>query len=188
MLWDLLLRQRNIQEVKMRIAISGKSGCGNTTVSTLLAQKLGYPIINFTFRQMAQERGMDFWDFCALANKDDNIDKELDKRQVQMAMAEENCILGSRLAIWMLKDADFKIYLLASDKERATRIAKREGGTVEQRLAQTQDRDAHDTERYSRIYGIDNNDTSQADLVIDTENKTPEQIVQIILSALPKHS
>ena len=169
----------------MRIAVSGKSGCGNTTVSTMLAQRLGYPMINFTFRQMAQERNMDFWDFCALANRDDNIDKELDRRQVEMAMAEENCILGSRLAIWMLKDADFKVYLLASDIERARRIAKREGGTVEERLAQTQNRDGHDTERYGRIYGIDNNDTSQADLVIDTEGKTPEQIVDLIMAALP---
>ena len=128
---------------------------------------------------------MDFWDFCALANRDDNIDKELDRRQVEMAMAQENCILGSRLAIWMLKDADFKVYLLASDRERARRIAQREGGTIEERLAQTQDRDGHDTERYGRIYGIDNNDTSQADLVIDTEGKTPGQIVDLILAALP---
>ena len=170
----------------MRIAVSGKSGCGNTTVSTLLAKKLGYPMINFTFRQMAVERNMDFWDFCALANRDDNIDKELDRRQVEMAMAEENCVLGSRLAIWMLKDADFKVYLLASDEERARRITKREGGTLEERLRQTQERDGHDTERYGRIYGIDNNDTSAADLVIDTEGKTPEQIVDLIIEALPK--
>ena len=168
----------------MRIAVSGKSGCGNTTVSTKLAERLGYPMINFTFRQMAKERNMDFWDFCALANRDDNIDKELDRRQIEMALAEENCVLGSRLAIWMLKEADFKVYLLASDTERARRIAKREGGTIEERLAQTQDRDAHDTERYGRIYGIDNNDTSQADLVIDTEGKTPDEIVDLIIEGV----
>ena len=168
----------------MRIAVSGKSGCGNTTVSTLLAQKLGYPMINFTFRQMAQERGMDFWDFCALANKDDSIDKELDKRQVEMAMALDNCVLGSRLAIWMLKQADFKVYLLASDEERARRITRREGGTLEERLAQTQSRDAHDSERYQRIYSIDNADTSIADLVVDTQGKTPEEIVDIIVAAI----
>lgn len=168
----------------MRIAISGKSGCGNTTVSTLLSQRLGYKLINFTFRQMAQERNMDFWDFCALANRDDSIDKECDERQVQMARSEENCILGSRLAIWMLKEADFKVYLLASDEERARRIVKREGGSLEERMKQTQDRDSHDSERYLRIYNIDNNDTSQADLVIDTEGKSPETIVEIILKAL----
>ena len=54
----------------MRIAISSKSGCGNTTVSTLLSEKLGYPMVNFTFRQMAQERGVDFWTFCKMAEDD----------------------------------------------------------------------------------------------------------------------
>ena len=90
----------------MRIAISSKSGCGNTTVTTLLAEKLGYKMVNFTFRQLAAERGVDFWTFCRMAEADDDIDRELDRRQVEMAMAEENCVLGSRLAIWMLEKAD----------------------------------------------------------------------------------
>ena len=57
----------------MRIAISSKSGCGNTTVTTLLAERLGYKMINFTFRQLAAERGVEFWDFCRMAENDDNI-------------------------------------------------------------------------------------------------------------------
>ncbi|MBO7349001.1 MAG: (d)CMP kinase, partial [Spirochaetales bacterium] len=84
-------------------------------------------------------------------------------------------------------DADFKVYLVASDEERARRIVKREGGTLAERLGETRRRDSHDSERYGRIYGIDNNDTSQADLVIDTEGKTPEEIVDIILNALQKN-
>ncbi len=167
----------------MRIAISGKSGCGNTTVSTLLAKKTGFPMVNFTFRQMAKERGVDFWTFCEMAEKDDNIDRELDERMVEMAMKTENSILGSRLAIWNMKEADLKVYLTASDEERARRITKREGGTIEEQLEITRRRDTNDTERYKRIYGIDNNDTSVADLVIDTEGKTPEEIVDIILNA-----
>lgn len=167
----------------MRIAISGKSGCGNTTVSTLLAKKTGFPMVNFTFRQMAKERGIDFWTFCEMAEKDDNIDRELDERMVKMAMQTENSILGSRLAIWNMQEADLKVYLTASDEERARRITKREGGTIEEQLEITRRRDTNDTERYKRIYGIDNNDTSVADLVIDTEGKTPEEIVDIILNA-----
>lgn len=140
-------------------------------------------MVNFTFRQMAQERGVDFWTFCEMAEKDDNIDRELDKRMVEMAMQTENSILGSRLAIWNMQEADLKVYLTASDEERARRITKREGGTIEEQLEITRRRDTNDTERYKRIYGIDNNDTSVADLVIDTEGKTPEEIVDIILNA-----
>lgn len=170
----------------MRIAISSKSGCGNTTVSTLLAQRLGYPMINFTFRQMAKERGVDFWTFCSMAEGDDDIDRELDRRQVEMAMAEKDCVLGSRLAIWMLKEADLKVYLTASVLTRAKRIFNREGGTLEERLEQTGRRDANDSARYMRIYGIDNGDTSVADIVIDTDERTPEQIVDMIVAEVDR--
>ena len=83
----------------MRIAISGKSGCGNTTVSTLVAKRLGFTMINFTFRNLSAEKGIDFWTFCSMAQKDDNIDKELDRRQVRMAMEQENCVLGDRKSV-----------------------------------------------------------------------------------------
>ncbi len=168
----------------MRIAISGKSGCGNTTVCNLLSEKLGIPVVNFTFRQLAEEKGYDFWEFCAMAEKDDGIDRELDSRMVKMALDSKDSILGSRLAIWNMKDADLKVYLLASDEERVRRITKREGGSFDERLAQTKDRDAKDSARYRRIYGIDNSDTSVADIVIDTEGKTPEQVAEIIADAV----
>lgn len=169
----------------MRIAISSKSGCGNTTVTTMLSEALGYPMINFTFRQMAAERGVDFWEFCKLAENDYQIDKELDRRQVEMAMAEENCVLGSRLAIWMLKDADLKVYLTASEETRANRVLKREGGSFEERYNQTVNRDRNDTNRYKTIYGIDNTKAEEvADLVIATDDKTPQEIVKIILDKI----
>lgn len=165
----------------MRIAISSKSGCGNTTVTRMLSERLGYKMINFTFRQMAEEKSMEFWDFCRLAEKDDNIDRELDKRQVDMAMAEDNCVLGSRLAIWMLKDADLKVYLTASSETRANRIFKREGGSFEERYNETLKRDKNDSARYKRIYDIDNEKPEEvADLIIETDNKSPEEIVSII--------
>ena len=169
----------------MRIAISSKSGCGNTTVSTLLAKKLGYPMVNFTFRQMAEERGVDFWTFCQMAENDLNIDRELDRRQVEMAIKEENCILASRLAIWMLEKADFKVYLTASAETRAKRILKREGGSFDQRYNETTQRDKNDSNRYMLCYGIDNSKPEEvADLVIETDNLTPEQIVSKILEKI----
>lgn len=169
----------------MRIAVSSKSGCGNTTVSTLLSEKLGYPIINFTFRQMAEERGVDFWTFCRMAEDDYNIDRELDSRQVGMAMEKENCILASRLAVWMLKDADLKVYLTASPETRAKRIQKREGGSLEQRMQETAGRDARDSARYRVVYGIDNSHPEDVcDMVIATDDLNPEEIVSLILEKI----
>ena len=173
----------------MRIAISSRSGCGNTTVTRLLAGKLGYTMINFTFRQMAEERGVDFWEFCRMAEKDYSIDRELDRRQVEMAMAEKDCVLGSRLAIWMLRDADLKVYLTASAETRARRILRREGGTFEERYRQTVARDSNDSARYMKIYGIDNTTAEEiADIVIATDERTPEEIVEIIAGEVRKRS
>lgn len=45
------------ENTEVRVAISGKSGCGNTTVSSMLAEKLGIKLINYTFRQLAAEKG-----------------------------------------------------------------------------------------------------------------------------------
>lgn len=166
----------------MRIAISSRSGCGNTTVTRLVSEALGYPMINFTFRQMAEERGVDFWEFCAMAEKDWEIDRELDRRQVEMAMSVPDCVLGSRLAIWMLKEAELKVYLTASPETRARRIQKREGGTFEERYRETVVRDGNDTERYRKIYGIDNSTASSvADMIIATDDISPEEIAAMIV-------
>lgn len=170
---------------ELRIAISGKSGCGNTTVSTLLAKTLGIDIVNFTFRQLAAEKGITLADVIESAKTDDSWDIAVDTRQVEMAK-KTSCVLGSRLAIWMLKEADFKVYLDASDDVRAKRILNREGGDLEEIKAFTRMRDTQDSGRYMRLYKIDNNDKSQADLIIDTSKYLPEQIVALITDELVK--
>lgn len=173
---------------ELRIAISGKSGCGNTTVSTLLAKTLGITLINYTFRQLAAEKGLTLAQVIENAKTDDSYDKYVDMHQVELAR-KESCVLGSRLAIWMLKEADAKVYLLASDELRAKRILNREGGDLEEIRRFTAMRDAEDTKRYKKLYGIDNNAYADtADIVIDTSVNVPEAIVAKILEELEKRS
>jgi cytidylate kinase len=160
----------------IRIAVSGKSGCGNTTVSRLIAETQGLRFINFTFRSLAQEKGLELTDLLALAAKDDVWDREVDSRQVSLARKDGGCVLGSRLAIWMLPEATLKVYLKAKPETRAQRIIKREGGTLEEVAAFTAERDRQDRERYIKIYGIDNDDYSFADLIIDTDDIGPDDI------------
>ena len=167
---------------RIKIAISGKSGCGNSTVSSLVAEELGFEMINFTFRQLAVEKGLEFRELCDLAMNDYSYDRELDRRQVQMASGG-NCVLGSRLAVWMLEEADLKVFLTASSETRAGRIKQREGGSPEEVLSETVQRDMNDSERYRLIYDIDNNDFSFVDLVIKTDRLDQFQITDIIVAA-----
>ena len=170
---------------EVRVAISGKSGCGNTTVSTLLSEKLGVKLINYTFRQLASERGLSLAQVIEKAKTSDEYDIYVDTHQVELAK-KESCVLGSRLAVWMLKEADLKVYLYASDETRASRILNREGGDLNEIKAFTAMRDSEDSRRYLKLYNIDNNDYKFVDLIIDTAEKNPDEIVSIILDELKK--
>lgn len=172
---------------ELRIAISGASGCGNTTVSTLLARTLGIPCINYTFRTLAKELNMPLRDVIEQAKTDFRFDRLVDARQVAQAM-KTSCVLGSRLAIWLLKEANLKVYLYASEAVRVGRILQREGGAAESIRAFTNMRDHDDTRRYKELYNIDNTDYTFADLKIDTERYQPDAIVDLITDELLRKS
>jgi cytidylate kinase len=167
----------------VKIAISGKSGCGNTTVSTLLAKKLGLHLVNYTFHTIARETGLPFEEICRQAELDPKWDYQVDETQVRLAR-EKGSVLGSRLAVWLLKDADLKVFLTASHEVRAARIHKREGGDTFDRSRETAARDRRDRARYRKLYEIDNNKYDFVDLIINTDHLSPEQIVLIIEAAV----
>jgi cytidylate kinase len=83
--------------------------------------------------------------------------------------------------MWMLEDADLKVYLEASPRTRAERIVKREGGDIEEVAAFTAERDRQDHGRYLRIYNIDTDDYSFADLIINTDTLSLAEIVETII-------
>lgn len=175
-----------VQEGKeVKIAISGRSGCGNTTVSRLLAELLDISFINYTFRSLSDELRIPLAEIIEKAKNDFSYDRMVDTRQVELAR-RSSCVLGSRLAIWMLPESNLKIYLTAPAEVRAKRIQSREGGSLTDIQDFTEMRDQEDTRRYRELYEIDNTDFSFADLVINTDSKTPEMIVTIILEELAK--
>ncbi len=163
----------------LRIAISGKSGCGNSTVTRLLAKRLGLRVINYTFKDLARDKGMTFEEICRLAEVDTQYDIMLDRMQVELAR-DGQFVLGSRLAIWLLREVAFTVYLVAPLEVRARRIARREGLEIQEALDQTATRDERDHARYSRLYGYDVDDYSFASLILDADRLNQEQITDAI--------
>ncbi len=166
-----------------RIAISGKAGCGNTTVTRLVSEKLGFKLINYTFKTLAQELGLEFEEICRLAEQDDRYDRQIDERQVELAR-QAGVVLGSRLAIWLVESADLKVYLFASEQERARRIAARENVEREGALEDMRARDERDRERFLRLYEIDIDRYELADLIIDTESMSQYDVADAIVGEL----
>jgi predicted cytidylate kinase len=78
----------------------------------------------------------------------------------------------------------FKIYLDASVAVRMSRVGVREGSTIEEAEAETLERQKSEAKRYMMYYGIDIEDRSVYDLVINTDNLTPEDVIVKILDAI----
>lgn len=168
----------------MRIAISGHSGCGNTTATTNVGQALGLKIVNYTFRDLAKELGMSFEDLHKQAPSNFIFDYLTDLRCIRATLSED-IVLGTRLAAWLM-DADLRIWLNAPLEERARRINKREtekGATYEAVLYKTLKRDEQNRKRYLQLYGLDIYDHADFDITINTQKLTAEQVSSLIVAA-----
>lgn len=173
----------------MRITISGPPGSGKTTACKTLSEMLGLEAIVFgkIFRQMAAERGMSLVEFGELAEKDPSIDEHIDSSILDIARAKEDIILESRLSAYMLSRNSipaFKIYLSASPSVRMGRVGLREGESLEEATRVTNDREASEAKRYMMYYGIDITDLSVYDLVVDTDDLGPDQVIETIMNAI----
>ena len=175
----------------MRISISGPPGSGKTTICALVAKKLDceYVLIGQIFRQMASERGVNLEVFGRLAEEDETIDKELDKRMVAIAKANERIVLEGRLTGALLKWHKipvFTVYVDADEQVRAQRIAQREGVPVDVVTKQMRIRERSEKKRYHAYYGIDPTDRSMYDLWIDSSSLTAEKVADTIVEKARK--
>jgi len=170
----------------MRIAISGPPGSGKTTVCMLVANRLGYEhvLVGQIFRQMAMERKMSLETFSRLAEEDETIDKELDRRMVEVARGHEDVVLEGRLTGAMLKATRIPVlavYVDASERVRAERIARREGKDAERVLRGMRLRERSERKRYIAFYGLDPTDRSIYDLWVDTSGITADKAADAVI-------
>ena len=173
----------------MRITISGPPGSGKTTACSTLSEALGMEAVVFgkIFRQLAAEKNLTLGELGELAEKDPSIDEMIDGRILEIARSNEDIILESRLSAYMLTRNGipaFRIYLDASPDVRMARVGLREGETFEEAHAKTVERQRSEAKRYMMYYGIDIEDRSVYDLVVLTDDLTPDEVLETILGAI----
>ena len=106
-----------------------------------------------------------------------------------MAAERDDLVLESRLAGWMAGEhADFRIWLDAPLEIRARRIAEREDKAVETAREETRARAESEATRYEAYYGIDIEDLSIYDLVLNTARLDPEGVVSAIVTIIEAYN
>lgn len=167
--------------------MSGPPGSGTSTAATRLADRLGLDHVSGgdIFRDLAAERDMTVEEFNTLAESDDQIDLELDKRLRQTAIDGDDLVLESRLAGWMAGDhADLRFWLDAPLDVRAERIAEREDWTPAEARERTEMREESERRRYLEYYDIDFTDLRIYDLTLNTARWGIEAELDLLTSAV----
>ena len=169
----------------MIITLGGLAGTGTTTTAELLSEKLDIPYISagYVFRQMASERGMSVLEFSEFAEGNDDIDKEIDKRQAELAKSADDLIVEGRLSAYFV-EADLKLWLVTPFDVRSQRIAERESKSVDVAREEIIIREDSEALRYMDIHNIDIKNMDIYDLIINTGTFDPEKVSEIILTTL----
>jgi len=167
------------------ITISGLPGSGKTTVSKILEEKTGlkYVYSGDIFRKLAKKHGMSLEEFGIYCEKNKDVDLELDAYQLEI-LKKDNVILEGRISGWLAfrNNVDsLKVFINADFDTRINRIIKRESGDFDKRKQEIIKRETCEAERYKKYYDIDVSDLSIYDLIIDSSDKSPEEIVEIVL-------
>lgn len=174
------------------ITISGALGSGKSTIMKMLANRLGYETYSTgnAQRQIAQKYGVTTLELNHIADKNPDIDKEIDGVFASLTQTGKKYVIDSRLAFFFIPSS-FKVKLNVDVNEAAKRVlndtsrtSEVQCETPEQMASILRERRASEVARFISTYDVNIDDESHFDLVVDTTNKTPDEICEIILTAL----
>lgn len=174
---------------KKIITVTGDTGSGSSTVTHILAQTLQYRKFSAgrLFRNLARQHDMSVDRFNEFAKLHRIVDREIDAL-IRRLGEGDGIVLDSRLGFYWIHDS-FKVYLTVDRETAARRICediiqgRRVGEqrvTISEAMTKIQEQSVSMMKRYFRDYGIDINNTNSFDLVIDTDNRTPDEVAALI--------
>ena len=171
------------------ISISGDPASGKGAVSEILKEELNYVLYKNGeyFRKLAKEKNMTLEEFGEYVGNHPEIDQQIEESAKEYAKDHDNFIIDARLGFYVVPES-FKIYLTVDLDEAAKRAFLDKNrkdvesyNSVEEYKKALKDRFESENERYLRLYNVKKDDLNNYDLVVDTTDKTPNEVVDIVI-------
>ncbi len=181
----------------MHITITGRLGSGKSTVCRIFSDKYGYEIYSTgtIHRRIAAEKGISALEMNELMAKDLSFDHMID--DAVSRISRENCdrtlIFDSRMA-WHFACDSFRVFMHIDPAIAARRVIADDRGEVEKYTdiddarRQLLARATSENTRYKRIYGVDNLDYHNFDLIVDSATISPEALAELILAEFKRYT
>ncbi len=171
----------------MHITLTGKPYAGKGETSKIFEQ-LGFEVVHMgeLYRQVAKDRGLDVVELNRLG--DTTVDAMVDEKLVEVAKErkDEELVFDSRIAWHFLPDSykvflDVESHIQAKRALGAVRDSEKKFSSLEEASEAANERFNLENTRYQSLYGINNLNPNNYDLVVETSHNTPRQnAVQIL--------
>lgn len=172
-----------------RISLTGDLGSGKSTVGEIIAERL--KIEKFTLgtiqRKVAEELNMTTTELNRYMEDKPEMEDVFDNRQREFEQKDGSFIIDSRLGFHFVPST-FSYYLSVDITESARRImnANRSSepySSIEEAVAKITERRESERLRFKKFYGVDILDMSNYDCIIDTTNRTPDEVADEIIKS-----
>ena len=174
-----------------KITITGDLGSGKSAVSKILCDRTGFLYVSTgrIQRQLAQELGIDTLEMNRRADTDPGIDQRIDSIFTDLGKNPDSYVVDSRMAWFFLPDS-FKVFLktdvevaverIMSDPNRNSEQYQSREEAIQKLMARKQS----ENERFLNKYGADCNNLDNFNLVVDTTQRSPEDVAALIIKGL----
>lgn len=180
--------------MKNIISLTGDIASGKGAVSEILSEKLEYSIykVSNAIREFCKEKGIDINEFQNYVAQHPEFDRNVEQAMGEYAKANDNYIIEARTG-WFMAPFSFKVFLTVDINVAAKRLidAQRDSdvenyNSIEEAVEYMKTRFSKEKNRWLSLYNKDISDMNNFDLIVDTTDKTPEEVANIIIEEYNK--